>query len=225
MYLKKSKGIPYIITEHWSRYISITNTYQGYMRKIVTSYIVKNACAVTTVTNNLKMAMLKCKLKNSNYCIIPNVVDTNLFITGNKTEKHEKVIMTHISCFEEKSKNISGILRVIKKLSDIRQDFECRLVGDGIDRMKSETYALELGIKDKFVFFDGLLEGEDIVKAIEKTDFLLMFSNYENFPVVINEALSCGIPIVATDVGGISEIINEDFGMLVKLVMKTNYYW
>lgn len=216
LYLNKSKGIPYIITEHWSRYLSITDTYKGFVRKIVTAYIVKNAYAVTTVTNNLKLAMLNHKLKNRKYYVIPNVVDIDLFVPGNKAEKQKKIIITHISCFEDISKNILGMLRVIKKLSDIRQDFECRLVGDGIDWLKSECFAMELEIKNNFVFFDGLLEGKDIIKAIQKTDFLLMFSNYENFPVVLNEALSCGIPIVATDVGGISEHINEDFGMLVK---------
>jgi glycosyltransferase involved in cell wall biosynthesis len=215
LYLNKVKGIPYIITEHWSRYLSITDTYKGFLRKIFTSYIVKNACSVTTVTNNLKAAMLNHNLKNINYSVIPNVVDTDLFIIGSKINKIEKIIITHISCFEDISKNISGILRVIKNISEVRQDFECRLVGDGIDKLKLENYALELGIKDKFVFFDGLLEGKEIVTALQKTDFLLMFSNYENFPVVISEALSCGLPVIATNVGGIPEHINDNYGMLV----------
>ena len=216
LYVKMLKDIPYIITEHWSRYLSITDTYKGFLRKIITSVIVKKAFAVTTVTQNLNFAMLEHKLKNINYYLIPNVVDTDLFVPAIKTEKHEKVIITHVSCFEDRSKNISGLIRVMKKLSETRQDFECRLVGDGINMGQLESYTTELGLKDKFVFFDGLLEGKHIVNALQKTDFLLMFSNYENFPVVLSEALSCGIPVVATNVGGIHEFITEDYGRLVK---------
>ena len=42
-----------------------------------------------------------------------------------------------------------------------------------------------------------------------------MFSHYENMPVVIAEAFSCGLPVIATHVGGIPEIVNETNGILV----------
>ncbi len=45
---------------------------------------------------------------------------------------------------------------------------------------------------------------------------MVMFSNYENMPVVILEALACGLPVVATRVGGIPEMINQHNGLLVE---------
>jgi glycosyltransferase involved in cell wall biosynthesis len=215
-YLKKLfTGIPYIITEHWSRYLPITNTYKGCLRKWLTGLVVKNASAVTTVTNDLKNAMISHKLNNKNYHIVPNVVDTALFNYHEKEAANKKTIL-HVSCFEDRSKNISGMLRVLKKLSEKRQDFICRMVGDGIDKVMLENYAKELGILNNYVVFEGLKESEKLAEIYSSSDFMLLFSNYENMPVVIAEAFASGLAGVSTDVGGIAEVLTEDKGILVK---------
>jgi len=78
-----------------------------------------------------------------------------------------------------------------------------------------KSYAAELGLNDSQVRFTGLLEGENVVEAYQSADFMVMFSNYENMPVVISESLACGLPVVATAVGGIPEYINTENGQLV----------
>lgn len=208
-------GTPYLITEHWSRYLPSVATYKGFWRKTATRFVVKHAEAVTVVTQNLCDAMLLHGLKNPNYHVINNVVDTRQF--------HPKVIpanmgikrFVHISCFEDRSKNISGLLRVIAELAAIRHDFDCRLVGEGEDLEDMRAYALELGILNKNVHFDGLLEGDAIAASLRQSCFLVIFSNYENMPVVINEAFACGIPVVATRVGGIAEHVDAQKGILI----------
>ncbi|MBP7496206.1 MAG: glycosyltransferase [Bacteroidales bacterium] len=220
LFLKIFYKIPYIITEHWSRYLPYVNTYKGWLRKIMTRLIVRKASAVTTVTENLKLAMLSCGLYNNNYIVIPNSVDTELFKPDYSYQtdnlNKNKIIIGNISCFEDKSKNISGILNVIKKLTEKRQDFELHLIGEGQDLKKLELIAQQSKLLNKYVFFKGLLEGEALVEEIQNFDFLLMFSNYENMPVVINECLACAVPVLSSDVGGISEIISTDKGLLVK---------
>lgn len=209
-------GKPYIITEHWSRYLDITGTFNGYWRKLITKIIVRYASCVTVVTNNLANAMQSYKLLNKNYIILPNVVDT-MFInkdnTYNLSDKGVKFV--HVSCFEDKSKNVSGLLRVIRKLSDLRNDFVFQLIGDGVDFNWLRDYATELNLTDNEVVFTGLLEGDELVKQMSDSDMLVVFSNYENFPVVINESLALGVPVLATKVGGISERISTENGMLV----------
>ncbi len=214
-YLNKIfSGKPYIITEHWSRYMPVVNTYSGVLRKWITKLVVKKASAITTVTNNLKNAMIGHKLNNKNFQVVPNVVDTNFFIYSKKSKK-SKIEILHVSCFEDKSKNISGILRVLKRLSEKRNDFICRMVGDGVDKKTLEKYAEELGILNKCVFFEGLKTGKELVEIYTDADFMLMFSNYETMSVVIAEAFSAGLPVVSTNVGGITEIVSEDKGILV----------
>jgi len=156
------------------------------------------------------------KLKNNNYFVIPNVVDVDKFFPSENTKKITKIRILHVSCFEEASKNIAGIIRSVQKLSLKRQDFELRLVGDGIDKKRLENYAQELGVKDTFVFFDGLLEGQALIDFFNSADFLVLFSNYENLPVIMVEAFACGLPVLSTNVGGIKEHLNEERGILIE---------
>ncbi len=212
LWMKIRYGTPYIITEHWSRYLPITNTYHGLLRKAITKIVVRNAAITTVVTHNLRKAMQAHGLK-SNYKIIHNVVDTELFQINEK--KEDTFTFVHVSCFEDRSKNISGMLEAVAALSRQRQDFRIMMIGEGedLDAMKSKTQVLKL---DQIVRFYGLLENKKLSRTMSSGHCLLMFSNYENIPVVINESFACGIPVIATEVGGIPEHVDKQKGILVK---------
>jgi len=216
LYYKLFHGKPYIITEHWSRYLDLTDSFKGFLRKSATRLIVRYASFVTAVTNNLAKAMQSHKLANRNYIVLPNVVDSVFFKKYDINRVADnKIVFVHVSCFEDKSKNVSGLLRVIKKLSETRSDFMFKLIGDGMDMDWLRNYSDEIGLTGEQILFTGLLEGEKLVKQMLTSNMLVIFSNYENFPVVINESLSLGIPVIATRVGGIPERINETNGILV----------
>lgn len=211
-YLHKT---PYIITEHWSRYLP-GNDFGGFLRKFFTKIVVRNAKLVTTVTENLANAMKNHGLKNDNYVVLPNVVNLDMFhINNGKGVSHTPCKIIHISCFEDKSKNISGLLESLKIVEERGIDFQCTLIGEGMDfeMMKQKAESLQLINK---VSFTGLLEGQALADELSSGDFLVLSSNYENMPVVILEALASGLPVVSTDVGGIKEMIDETKGILVK---------
>jgi glycosyltransferase involved in cell wall biosynthesis len=209
--------IPFVITEHWSRYLPTVGTYQGTIRKLLTRLVVRNAKAITTPTRNLRDAMVKHGLSNPGYSILPNLVDTGLFVPGPPLPAASDRVKTivHVSCFEDRSKNISGLLKSLGQLSGIRSDFKCIFVGDGMDYEDMEHMAEEAGLLNKIAFFAGLLEGEDLVVCLQSSDFMVVSSHYENLPVVISEAFACGLPVLSTDVGGISEILDDERGKLV----------
>jgi glycosyltransferase involved in cell wall biosynthesis len=215
LWLRIFSGIRYVITEHWSRYLPVTGTYKGFIRKIFTKLVVGNAEAISTVSQNLAKAMQSHGLNNPHYMLLPNVVDTDAYIPQPGIVKSGKKRFIHISCFEDRSKNISGLLRTISKLASLRNDFECIMVGEGIDLDKMKSLSAELGLKENQVMFTGLLENEALISAYQNSDFMVMFSNYENMPVVISESFSCGLPVVATSVGGIPEYVNAENGRLV----------
>lgn len=216
LWYKIFKNIPYVVSEHWSRYLPLTGNFKGFFRKRITKWVVKKAAAVTTVTQNLANAMKEHGLKNDSYVVLPNVVDSK-FLTADRTRKRkDKTCFVHVSCFEDKSKNISGLLRVIKSLALERNDFIFKLIGDGIDFEPIKKYSEGLGLDHYRVIFTGLLEGKKLVNEMAGADLLVMFSNYENFPVVINESFVLGIPVAATGVGGIPEFVDKRNGMLVE---------
>lgn len=229
MFHKWATGTPYVITEHWTRYLPFMDNFRGGLRKIMTRMAVRNACAVMPVTDNLRDAMEKHGLKNRNYQIIPNVVDMEMFRIGAEKQSRDRKNFIHVSCFEDKQKNISGILRVLKRLSEKRTDWECTLIGDGIHFDRLKKYAEELGILGNFARFDGLKENEDLAGLMRQACFQVMFSRFENLPVVILESLASGVPFLSTDVGGIREHLLPDFGILiqseneVELEEKINY--
>ncbi|MEI7525941.1 MAG: glycosyltransferase [Mariniphaga sp.] len=209
-------GIPYVISEHWTRYIPDNWGFTGFVRRSLTRLIVHRASTVVTVSDFLRTAMQDCGLRNKKFIIIPNTVDTTLFtIAGELKGKQAKRIL-HVSNFNERAKNIHGILRVIKILHEQRKDFEILFIG-GREPALSETrkYASGLGLESPVVIFKGPIPVGELADAYRESSFLLMFSNFESFSIVIPEALSCGIPVLATSAGGIPEYFSTNSGRLI----------
>jgi len=213
LYKKITQGIPYIITEHWSRYLpQNSSSYKGVFRKLMTRWVVKNAALTTPVSKHLGRAMQKHGL-TTGYTQVSNVVDINFYKPLPIKPKNSKPIVLHISCFDEKPKNVTGILNVTKQLKDKGFDFELRLVGYGKDHQLCVDYAHQLGLKN--VVFLGLKTNDALLKEYQKADMFILFSRFENQPVVILEAFACSLPVIATNVGGIPEILQDGFGELI----------
>ena len=205
---------PYVITEHWSRYLLASNSFHGIFRKMITRKIVKSAETMIAVSENLKNAMERFRLMNQQFSVIPNPVETGLFTPGEKQPREVKRFV-HISCFEDRPKNISGLLNAVKILSGSRVDFECYFIGDGPEFFLWKSRAEEMGLMGETVFFTGLKEKDELVREIRNADFMVLSSNYETFGTVVIECLSCGIPVVATNVGVVPGLINESNGIII----------
>ena len=211
-YLQKLfHSTPYMITEHWSRYLP-GNDFSGALRKTATKIVVRNATMVTTVSDILAKAMQSHGLKHPNYKIIPNVVDVNLFKPIPHHNEVPKIV--HVSCFEDKSKNISGLLESLKLLKDKGTAYQAVLIGEGMDWEAMKQRASMLDLNDR-VRFTGLLQGQALVDELATGDFFVLSSHYETGGIVLLEAMACGLPVVATKVGALPEIVNESNGILV----------
>lgn len=208
-------NIPYVITEHWSRYLPTVKVYAGWLRKRLTEWVIKKSKAVMPVTQNLKEAMENHGLSHYNYQIVPNVVDDVFFKLKDIPRQHIQKRIIHVSTFEDKSKNISGIIEAIHIIKNSRSDFKMVFVGEGMDFKRMQNKVNQLKLEDQ-IEFTGLLEKEALVNEYEKATFMLVNSNYENMPVVINEAFATGLPVLSTNVGGISEHLNNERGKLIE---------
>jgi glycosyltransferase involved in cell wall biosynthesis len=210
--LKRSMGIPYIVTEHSTEYLSSKNLNIGSNERMLSKKIARNASFITPVSKDLRDAMMNLGLAG-NYEVVYNVVDTKLFYPSEQ-KTGSKIKFLHVSTLDDDHKNISGMLRSIAELSKQRTDFEFWVVGDGDTAPHIET-AKKLGIYNSVVFFDGTKTTSEIADLMRSSDCFVLFSNYENLPVVIIEALASGLPVVSSDVGGIHEHINAERGVLV----------
>ena len=213
--VSRARHIPLVISEHWSRYFPENDSYKGWFRKWLTSLIVKKAGAVIAVSEPLREAMQKCNLVNRNFRVIPNVVDMEIFKPGQLVAENPVKTMIHVSCFEDRSKNISGFLRSVKELSGIRQDFRCLMVGEGPDWVDMKEYAGFLRIPDACISFTGVKTEFELAEILGETDFLVLSSRFETFGTVLIESLACGVPVVTTSVGIAHVVINETNGIIV----------
>ena len=213
--LSRRMRIPFVISEHWSRYFSNNNTYHGWLRKYFTRLIIGKAAAVITVSEPLMDAMKKHRLLNPNYRLLPNIVDTTCFRPGAPPVRKSPKTVIHISCFDDRSKNISGFLEGVKKVRERRQDFRCLVVGDGPDRVRLKDFSESLNLREPDVVFTGLLTGEDLASVLRNSDLSVVTSHYETFGTVVIESLASGVPVLSTRVGIACEVITEENGLLV----------
>jgi len=205
--------VNYYITEHWSRYLPQDNSYSGWLRKVITRSIVNKSNGITTVSENLKFHMNRHGLRHRNFKVISNVTKDIFFESKNRNDIKSSHFV-HVSNFAANCKNVKGILKAFKILQDKGYPFTLKMVGAGDDFGLAKQKVIEYNLNN--ITFTGFIYGQDVVSAMQEGVALIMFSNYENQPVVITESLSLGMPVIATTVGGIPEMINETNGILVE---------
>ncbi len=101
-----------------------------------------------------------------------------------------------------KDKGLAGIIRAMAKLSDCYLS----IVGDGEERAAFEQMVQELHLSDR-VEFTGAVTPQKVQEIMRQSDILVMNSDFEGVPMVILEALSNGLPVISTPVGGIPETV------------------
>ncbi len=101
--------------------------------------------------------------------------------------------------------------------SEIKNIVTVVIIGDGPKRHFLSDLAVH---KDVMVDFKGVLAKNLVLEQISNSDIFVFVSAWEGFPYTILEAMSCGLPIIANDVGGVREAVNEQNGILVKNEVK-----
>jgi len=211
LWAKRKYDIPFVVTEHWGIYNDLVPDnihtrsflFRNYLRKIY-----KQAISFLSVSNYLAEGVNKMVLEKP-YKVIPNVVDTTLFFL--KENNSSKFRFIHVSNMVP-LKNVEGMLEAVKILAETNQNFEMVMVGNKNDFYKD--YASKLGL-EKIVSFTGEIAYAQVAIEMQQSHAFILFSNIENSPCVISEALCCGLPVIATNVGGIPELVNKENGILV----------
>jgi N-acetyl-alpha-D-glucosaminyl L-malate synthase BshA len=134
--------------------------------------------------------------------VIPNFVDTEEFTPA--PAGAEPALVVHNSNFRP-LKRVGDVLGVFALLRKTRR-CELALIGDGPDRPAMERLAQELGIASSVTFLGERLDFADVLR---RARVFLLPSAAESFGLAALEALSCGVPVVASRVGGLPEVVDD----------------
>jgi glycosyltransferase involved in cell wall biosynthesis len=110
------------------------------------------------------------------------------------------------------SKNYPNLLRAVRRARDAGAPLQLLAVGDGPDLNRHRALAKELGLEDAVQFEPPSL---DVLAVIASADLLVVASDFEGAPLVVQEALALGLPVVATAVGRVPELVSSLVGRVV----------
>ena len=203
----KNEGInlPMITTLHGTD-ITLVGNHPFY--KPAVTFSINKSDYVTSVSQSLKDDTLKLfKIKNK-IKVIPNFIELDKVKKDPLGPCHRSVmakenerIITHISNFRK----VKRIPDIIKIFYNIQKEMPAKLmmVGDGPEKEKAEALCIELGIHDKVIFFGN---SNEIDKILLLTDLFLLPSETESFGLAALEAMSCGVPVISSNSGGLPEV-------------------
>jgi N-acetyl-alpha-D-glucosaminyl L-malate synthase BshA len=185
----------------------------------VVTWSINESDGVTAVSDYLRQETYDHFDVTKDIEVIPNFIDTDRFVRQDKEHfkqalcpNGEKVIV-HISNFRP----VKNAKQVVEVFSRLRDDLHVKLllVGDGPDRVPTERKARELGVYDDIRF---LGKQDPVEEILSIADVFLMPSGSETFGLAALEAMACEVPVVASDVGGLPElIVHGETGFLCPL--------
>lgn len=217
--IRKKYRVPYIITEHRSRFVynsgEAANMFRPwYSRPLQEAF--KGAEAIVTVSKSLHDKIIDIYPKASEKLdVIYNMVDTDFFTLPAITNPHIKPFKLFCLAHLEAFKGIDTLLVAFAMLNTkYAGEFTLHIGGDGTQKESLLEQATTLGIQ-KNVIFSGRLNREQVRDAFWKADAFVLPSRFEAFGVVFIEAMSAGIPVIGTKAGGPESFIKPHTGALV----------
>lgn len=203
--------LPMVVSEHHSGYHTPEQwpPWERLLRRV----ILNKAGCICPVSAHLGEALRQFGASKPQKTI-GNVVNDRLFEPPHTARPAGRMRLMHLSSLADQWKNIRGLLRAVARLYRRRPDFELWLGGDGnLEQVKH--WAGEAQLPDEAWRSFGPLRPQEVATMMRECDGFVLFSHTENQPVVLLEAMSTGLPIVSSDVGGIPEFVDEKAGQLV----------
>jgi L-malate glycosyltransferase len=204
----RSIGRPVVLSEHFSGFALAE--VDGIAARVA-RFAFAHADLVCPVSESLR-GSLEQGGWGGNLRVVPNVVDTELFTPGPRPVADERTSIVTVAALEP-VKGVQELVEAVGILRHRRDDFRLELIGDGSLRGELERRAAELGL-DGALLLRGKLKHDALPGALRRAGFAVVPSRWETFSVAMGEAMACGLPVVATAVGGIVERIDSGNGIL-----------
>jgi len=202
---RAGRAAPVVVTTLHGTDITLVGNDPSYA--LLTQFVILASDAVTAVSESLARST------RDNFCegvepcsieVIPNFVDTKAFSPAAAPPRKGPPFAVHVSNFRP----VKRVPWLIEAFADGARgtDATLVLVGDGPDQARCRERARELDLCDRVCFL-GIRDA--LPELLAPARVFLLSSREESFGLSALEAMSCGIPVVATDVGGVAEVVEH----------------
>ena len=200
--------VPRVITTLHGTDITLLGSDRSYSE--IVAFGIEQSDGVTTVSESLKNDTYRELGCTCDIRVIPNFIDCdmntrreNRGLRANLAPHGEKLLI-HVSNFRP-VKRVGAAVEVFARVRE-QQPTRLLMVGDGPDLGEAQRLAQTLGVADDVLF---LGEQDHVVPLLSVADVFLLPSAQESFGLAALEAMACEVPVVASRVGGLSEVIEH----------------
>ncbi|HET9032657.1 MAG TPA: glycosyltransferase [Dokdonella sp.] len=188
---------------------------------IMTRRTIAGVDRLLTVSKAMRLAAIKQFGASENRTLtISNGFNTGIFRPLDRVAMRNKLgiepqarLVIYVGRLVE-SKGLCELIEAHRRLVQRNRNLRLVLIGDGVMRERLGTLISTNGLENS-VLLAGGCEPEQVAEWIAAADLLTLPSWSEGYPNVVVEAIACGRPVVATDVGGTREIIDSSNGILI----------
>jgi teichuronic acid biosynthesis glycosyltransferase TuaC len=215
MKLKERYHVPLIITAHGGDVYKTPFKNDKWFQ--LSKSILEHADKIITTSNrNFNIIMKEFGISKYKVHIIGNGFDDKKFYKRDQYQIREKLslpqnkkILLSIGNLVE-IKGHKYLIEAINKVLEIRKDILCIIIGRGIEKDNLQNQIDSLRLNDTIKIINGI-NHDNVPIWMNACDLFVLPSLDEGFPTVIPEALACGKPVIASRVGGVPEIVNNEY--------------
>ena len=193
--------------------ITVVGGDPSYLRP--TRFALEQSDAVTAVSSFLADETHKVFGVEEDVEVVHNFIDTARFAPGDHKPWHERADQERVLVHASNFRPVKRVADIVRAFARIQRTLPARLllIGDGPDREHALAVANDLGCGHRV---EHLGMRDDLAELLPRTDLFLSASETESFGLSILEAMSCGVPCISTDVGGVAEVVGAT-GRMVPL--------
>ncbi len=201
----RPRRLPVITTLHGTD-ITLVGRDHSYLP--ITRFGIRQSDGVTAVSQFLRQATLKEFCSNCEIRTIPNFVDVEQIQRFFSQELRKRVapagekVLVHLSNFRP-LKRVQDVIRIFHRVQ-AKIPAVLLMLGDGPERSNAQYLASEMGISHRVLFMGIVGTAESFLSV---SDLMLLPSEMESFGLAALEAMACEVPVVATRVGGMTELV------------------
>lgn len=210
----KLRRVPFVAHYHLdcdpSGRLGVRWLFLSYKRWILSGVLRSAARVIVLSEEQAEFLQRVHRVARERIVIIPNGVGPEFFREARALPDHGGPFRL---LFVGRMSHQKNVARLVRALAQVKEPVELVIVGDGEDRSMLEGLVAQLELSN--VRMVGPQRGSDLLDWYQWADAFVLASNKEGMPLVLLEAMASGLPIVATDVPGISDTVGDD-GLLAE---------